>query len=293
VGSDEPLEQVLTRHTPEEGIFATACRGLMVARVDRVFPRFAVLYPPCLCVVVQGRKRAFFNDEVVEYYPRNHLVSAMPVAVEAEIVEASRDAPYLALILEIDLAATADLLIEMSDHKVAPPVEEAPAPILFSTPTPPQLHDAVDRLVRTLDDPADSQILAPGIVKEVMYHLLRSQKGPSLRSLVVRDTSTWHVTESVRYLNGHLGDVHDIRTLARRAGMGESTFHRAFKGLLGESPMQYLKKIRLHRARQLIIGESMNVAQAADHVGYNSASQFSREFNRLFDVPPSRAAQAV
>ena len=155
------------------------------------------------------------------------------------------------------------------------------------------LLNAVERLLRALESPTTRRILGPGAIWEILYHAIKGEQGAFLRSIILRNGGHKSIMRVVRYLQESYNKQHDIISIARYACMSKSTLHHVFERFVGQSPIQYLKKIRLHQARLMIVGNGFNASEAAHEVGYNSTSQFSREFKRQFGLPPSRAAESL
>jgi AraC-like DNA-binding protein len=285
-GDQSELRTILRRLCPHEGVAETAMEGLVLARSERPLARTPLVYKPSLCVVVQGRKVAWCGDTPHTYDPFNHMVVALPLPLEAEILVT----PFLAFALELDLSVTAQLLLEMEDEPVQ---EDAPSQALWVAPLGRDLQHACLRLFRVLDDSTALRLLGPGIVREIHFYLLRGEHRSSLRAVALRDAGVQRMAGVVRYIHENYTHPLDVNTLARHVGLGSSTLHHAFKRTVGMSPMQYLKKIRLHQARLMMVSGGLNVGEAAYKVGYGSPSQFSREFKRLFGTPPSRAAEPL
>lgn len=153
------------------------------------------------------------------------------------------------------------------------------------------LLNAVERLLRALETPVTRRILGPGAVREILYHVLKGEQGAFLRSIVLRNGGSTSIMRVVRYLQENYNKQHNITSITRYAGMSKSALHHVFERFVDQSPIQYLKKIRLHQVRLMIVGKGYNASEAAHEVGYNSSSQFSREFKRQFGLPPSRAAE--
>ncbi len=286
------LAPLIERHATQEGITETDCPGLILGRSNGSIPRFPLVYSPSICVVAQGQKRVFQSGEdFIVYDPLHYLVVTLPMPLEAEIHVDREGRPFLGLALEIDIATVGKLLLDMAD--VTPQSDLEQPQTIFSSPLSKGLLGGLKRLLRSLDDPMDRRILGPSAIREVLYHVLKGEQGASLRSLALRDNNSSRVAQIIRYLQDNFHRPLDVSAIARQAGMGESTLHHSFKKLVGQSPMQYLKKTRLHQARLMMVSNGMNAGEAGFRVGYGSASQFSREFKRLFGVPPSRAAETL
>ena len=287
------LVPFIEKYALDEGVTETAWPGLVVGRSNKPVPRFPLLYSPSLCIVAQGRKHVYVGDDQIIYDPLHYLVVALPMPLEAEIVVASAKEPFLALALEIDVSMVGKLLLEMAEEEIQPETMINTTQAIYASPMTDDLLEAVLRLFRTLENPLDRRILGPGAVKEILFHILRGEQGSFLRALALRDNGSHRIARIVRFLQNNYNQSLDISSIARFAGMGNSTLHHAFEKIVGQSPIQYLKKIRLHQARLMIVSNGLNASEAAYKVGYNNASQFSREFKRQFGLPPSRAAEIL
>ncbi len=284
------LAKLIEQYAVEEGVTETKYPGLVVARFNNPIPRYPLVYSPCICVVAQGSKHVFSSSDRFVYDPLNYLVVSLPLPLEAEVVNASPDQPFLALALEIDVAMIGKLFLKMSEEKqVIEDTVSSGKPIYTSTMNS-DLLNAVERLLRSLESPESMRILGPGVVLEILYHIINGEHGTFLRSVFLRSRGHKNIMKVTQYLQKSFGKQHDISSIAKYAGMSKSTLHNAFEEFVGESPIQYLKKTRLHQARLMIINKEHNVSEAAHEVGYNSTSQFSREFKRQFGFPPSHAA---
>ncbi len=287
------LVPLIEKYAVAEGVTETEWPGLTVGRSNQPVPRFPLLYSPSICVVAQGRKHVYMADSHIIYDPLHYLVVALPMPLEAEIAVASTKQPFLSLALEIDVSIVGRLLLEMAEEEHRPEAKIDPAYAIYTSSMNDDLLDAVVRLLRSLETPANRRILGPGAVKEILYHILRGEQGSFLRALALRDSRSHHIAQIVRFLQENYHQSLDISSIAKYAGMGNSTLHHLFEKIVGQSPIQYLKKIRLHQARLMIVSNGLNASEAAYKVGYNNASQFSREFKRQFGLPPSRAAEIL
>ena len=284
------LAPLIERYAVAEGVTETQYPGLILGRFNRPVPRYPLVYSPSVCVVAQGRKHVYSANERVVYDPLHYLVVALPLPLEAEVVIASPKRPFLALALEIYMSMIGKLLLEMAEEEQLEEDNHSGKAIYTSNMNN-DLLNAVERLLRALETPVTRRILGPGAVWEILYHVLKGEQGAFLRSIVLRNGGSKSIMRVVRYLQENYNKQHNITSIARHAGMSKSTLHHVFERFVGQSPIQYLKKIRLHQARLMIVGKGHNASEAAHEVGYNSSSQFSREFKRQFGLPPSRAAE--
>lgn len=286
------LAPLIERYAVEEGVTETKYPGLILGRFNRPVPRYPLVYSPSICVVAQGRKQVYSANERVVYDPLHYLVVALPLPLEAEVVIASPKRPFLALALEIDMSMIGKLLLEMAEEEQLKE-DNRSGKAIYTSNMNNDLLNAVERLLHALENPVTLRILGPGAVWEILYHVLKGEQGTFLRSIVLRNGGSKSITRVVRYLQKNYSKQHNITSIAGYAGMSKSTLHHVFERFVGQSPIQYLKKIRLHQARLMMVGNGYNASEAAHGVGYNSTSQFSREFKRQFGLPPSRAAENI
>ena len=211
--------------------------------------------------------------------------------VRARVCEASSEHPFLSLVLRVDSATVHDLMLELDDATVGGSAPETSAPMRLSAMDG-RLLDAVVRFLEVTENPLDRKVLAPSALREVLYRVLQGEQGHVLRQTVLRDGRSQRVTRALRYIQENLEERLDVPTIAHQAGMSVSSLHHDFKRATRMTPVQYLKQVRLLRARQLILDEGCQAAEAALRVGYGSPSQFSREFKRYFGLPPRRYAES-
>jgi AraC-like DNA-binding protein len=272
-----------------DGVYETAVPALRLSRFSAPSDLSALVYEPCLCVVAQGAKEVLLADETYRLDPAQSLLVSVDLPVAARVVEASPSRPYLAVRLALDPAVVGDLL---ADGTTVPPLGP-PARAIAVTPAGPPLLDAVSRLVALLDSPGDVGPLAPLVLREITYRLLTSPQGARLRQMVSVGAPAQRIARAIHWLKDHFADPLRVESLARHVGMSPSAFHLHFKGVTALSPLQYQKRLRLQEARRLMLGDGLDAAEAAFRVGYESPSQFSREYRRLFGAPPRRDVAAL
>jgi len=287
------LAQLVDAMTATDGLFDTAWPGLRVSRISSPIARVPVTYLPSLCVVVQGQKRIFLGGETYTYNPANYLVSPLAMPLEMEILAATRNHPVLGLGLEIDLAQVSELMLSIDDPTAATPRSSCCQKALFVSQTGPAIQDALIRLLKSLANPTDLRVLGPAITREVLYRLLQGEQSGQIRQLVQNGSSGHRVAGVVRYLSENFGERLSIEDIAQHAGMSPSSLHQKFREVTGMSPLQYLKKIRLHHARTAMVEQGLNAREAGYRVGYGNPSQFSREFKRMFGVPPAQLVKEL
>ena len=280
---DNALAAELARFAATEGLNETPWPGLTVYRADSASTRTPVVYEPCVCFIGRGSKRVHLGEEVVTFDPLRYLVIGVPLPVEGEIVQASAKEPFLSLCLDIDVSLVSEVLLELERL----PADEAVRALYVSRMSG-DLSGAVLRLLRSLHDTDDVRVLAPLAVRELLYRILRGEQSHHLRSVALRDSRGHRISAVLRYVRENFTRIISVDELAERASMSPSAFHHNFKSMTSLSPLQYLKTLRLHHARRLMLQEGMSAGDASHAVGYNSPSQFSREFKRLFGTPPLR-----
>lgn len=286
--ADNRLAALLGALAPREGPNPTAVPGVVLYRITRPLPRHAAVYEPWIIIIGQGSKRVYFGGDVYAYDADNYLVTAVPMPAECEIPRASAADPYLSLTISVDPVMIGELLVEMDGEFHSP----QPLPRgLYASPLTLPLKDAAVRLAECLKSPADGRVLGRLFVREIVYRVLRSEQGGALRALAARDTHFAQISRVLDRLHQNYTDPIDVESLARRTGMSPSIFYRKFKAITAMSPLQYVKSVRLGKARLLMIQEGHTASAAAFAVGYESASQFSREYKRLFGVTPGQGAK--
>ena len=248
-------------------------------------PMIAGIYEPMLCLVLQGSKCAIIGDRALHYDRASYFVASIEVPGACQIVEAAPDHPYLALALTLDIAVVSDIILTMPD---LPPPADGPG--FGISPVTPELADAWLRLVKLFDKPADIPVMAPMLEREIIYRLLQGPYGPALRQLVVSDSRLCQIRRAIGHIRENFDKTITVEMLACIAGMSPSVFHKHFKDVTAMSPIQYQKKLRLHEARRRLLAEPGDTARVAFSVGYESATQFSREYARQFGQSPARDA---
>ncbi|MGV8083311.1 MAG: AraC family transcriptional regulator N-terminal domain-containing protein [Coriobacteriia bacterium] len=275
------LAELLAPLTNRDGFTATPVPGVQIMRATSSTSRHPIVYTPRIVVVAQGRKCVWLGEEGYVYDANNYLVLSAPMPLECETI-ASEDEPLLGLTIAVDPVLIGELLLEMGD---LPSIE--PSSCVSSSALTEDVIDAAERLARALASPADARILGPQIVREIVYRVLLSDRGDVLRVLTPSGSRFGQIARVLRRIQEDYARDVDVASLAREANMAPSTFHQAFREMTATSPVQYVKRMRLHRARTLLAAEGLSAQDAARMVGYQSASQFSREYRRMFGSSPS------
>jgi AraC-like DNA-binding protein len=281
----EPLDELrdlVARHARADE--ATPIPGVLLSATDRPGEPRASTTGTVMAVIAQGAKRLAVGDRVYDYGPGQYLVASVDLPITGHYTRASAAEPALGFGLVLRPAAIASLLLD------APPGPARPPAGLGVADAAPELLDAVVRMVRLLDRPADREVLAPMLEREILWRLMTGPLGESVRQIGVADSSLTHVSRAVRWISEHYDRPFRVEELARSCGMSASAFHRAFRAVTALSPIRFQKEIRLQKARLLLLTGAGDVAGAGYRVGYDSASQFSREYRRRFGLPPGRDA---
>jgi len=275
------------RHAPADGLHDTALPGLALIRASATAQALPAVYAPGLVLVLQGRKQAQLGAQTLRYDPLHCLLVSMTMLPLGQITEASPAQPYLCLRLSSSTQMLADLLLQCGPAAPAPSPARAAAPVgLNLSPVATPLLDAALRLLQLLDAPQDQAMLGPMLQREIFYRVLTGPLGAQLRALASGDSSAQRVARAVDALTQRYAEPLRIEELATLAHMSPSSLHQHFKQLTSLSPLQYQKQLRLQQARRLMLAEGLDAAAAAHQVGYESPSQFSREYRRLFGTPP-------
>lgn len=281
------INPVLDRISCGEGIRGTELAGLRTVRCHRDVPRTSVLYEPSIVFVTSGSKRGYVGSRSFVYDTANYLVLAAPLPFECETFCAPEE-PMRGVSVLLDMAMLADLVL-----KLPPMPAQAAYRTVDATPMSEELAEALLRLMEAYEQPNDRAILGPQILREIVYRVLTGPRGQVLRDLLAMQGNISQIYRAMHRIHTEYERQLDIPTLASDAGMSLSAFHHHFKAVTSTSPLQYLKTTRLHKARLAMIQEGIGASVAAARVGYESPSQFSREFKRLFGVSPAEEAFRV
>jgi len=265
-----------------DGSHATAIPQLHLMRRDTPTPCIPTVYEPRLCIVAQGSKESTLAGQTYRYDPLNYLVVSVTLPMIGQVIEATPEKPYLSLRLDIDPAVIASLMLDAGPQ----PTSNRLDPGLYAAKVTTPLLDAVLRLMRLLDTPTDLPVLAPLAIREIFYRVLVGDLGHSLREIAAADTRSHRISRAVAHLRQRFLHPLNIEELAQSVHMSTSSLHHQFKAVTTLSPLQFQKQLRLHEARRLMLADGIDAVAAAHRVGYESPSQFSREYKRLFGAPP-------
>ncbi len=287
--SQKELVERVGRFVREDGVIQPL-KGLHLARVSSPLEKIHSVMEPSFCVIAQGSKEVFLGSTRYQYDPFNYLLATLELPRVSQVLEASRERPYLSVRLELDPHLVGSVIVESG--QAAPPRHTDQRAVDVS-PLDANLLDAVVRLVRLLEAPAEAPILMPLITREIIYRLLLGAQGGRLRHLATLGGFTTHIARAIQRLRQDFDQPLRVEQLANELGMSVSGFHAQFKAVTAMSPLQFQKQLRLQEARRLMIGEDLDASSAAYRVGYNDASHFNREYKSVFGVPPMRDVQQL
>jgi AraC-like DNA-binding protein len=279
----QDLAALIDRLAVDDGDHETAIAGLNLYRSSQPINSKCGLYTSTLTLVAQGSKRVLLAGERYDYDQANYLVTTIDLPVIYSVTEASPERPCLCVVWQLDPSRIAQLLT--AD---LPPVKVSAGRGMSISPLSHDMLDAVLRLVRLLETPADIPMLAPLIERELLYRLIISDQGARLRQIAMTGSQTQQIARAIDWLRQHFSAPLRIQELARTVNMSVSSLHHHFKAITAMSPLQYQKLLRLQEARRLLLTEQCDAASAAHRVGYESPSQFSREYSRFYGAPPLR-----
>lgn len=279
----DELRELIAKHADHEH---TAIAGLRLARAVAPTAPESYIARPILAVVVQGSKRLVFDDRVYTYGAGDYLVVSLDLPVSGHFAKASRERPFLGIGFDLRPEVIASLLLQ-HPHLQS---RSAPASPIAVSRASEELLDAFVRLLRLLDNPADLPVIAPLIEREIAWRLITGSQGELVRQIGMTDGHFSQVGRAIRWIRDNPAEPFRVEELADQAHMSLSTFHRRFRSVTTMSPVQFQKKVRLQQARLLLIGDELDVSRAAFAVGYDSPSQFIREYRREFGAPPGRDA---
>jgi AraC-like DNA-binding protein len=278
------LKQCIERFTARDGVHPTAIAPLTLFRTSAPSEPVQGVYEPAVAIIAQGGKRVMLADEIHHYDAGHFLLVSVGLPVVSQVIEASPEFPYLSLRIDLDPGQLGEVILAAGPSDT----NGRPQRGLAVSRAEPPLLDAVVRLLLLLDSPRDIDVLAPLVLREISYRLLISDLGPRLRQIAAWNGQTRRVAAATRWLQHNFDRPFSIEALAREVHMSPSGLHHQFKAVTAMSPLQYQKRLRLQEARRLMLSEGLDAASAGFRVGYESPSQFSREYRRFFGQPPQR-----
>jgi AraC-like DNA-binding protein len=286
----DEIEAIIARFASTRSGYGTPVPGLRVARISKPVPPTAHFDAAYLCVCVRGRRRVSAGETVILHDESHCVLTAIEVPTIIAIPDASPTRPYTALRIDLDLNLARQIMAEID---IEGPDSVPADACLAVVELDPDLLDGVTRLVRLLERPADIAFMSSLLHREILYRLLTGSGGARLRRIVRSGSQSHRIAKAIDWLRTHFHESLRVEHLADKAGMGVSTLHRHFAELTGMSPIQYQKHLRLHEARRLMLENEWEVGLVALKVGYESSTQFIREYRRLFGAPPMRDIKAL
>ncbi|MDF4913782.1 AraC family transcriptional regulator [Vibrio parahaemolyticus] len=286
----QKLAKLIDRWTGDANQYDTPISGLRFSRWTAPTPPTSYTHNPSICLIAQGRKRVLLGEESFIYDANHFLISSVDLPIIANIIEASEEQPYLGLIVELDLTEISQLII---DSELAfTQSKEAQKGIAVGELSE-SLLDAFVRLAELLDEGQNIKILAPIIKREIFYRLLMSEQGTRLHQIVTAGSHSHQIAKAIDWLKNNFVKPLSVGDLASYTGMSKSSFYTHFRSMTSMTPLQFQKKLRLSEARRLMLTENLDAMAATFKVGYESPSQFSREYSRLFGAPPSKDIKSL
>ncbi|MEG7280975.1 AraC family transcriptional regulator [Bacillus sp. 0909A] len=277
------LAELMKRYSRQDGVHETDIPSLFFVRESHVAQPVYGVYKPSFCVIIQGEKEVLLSKERFRYSSADYLVASVNLPVTGQVINASTAAPYLALKLEFTPSQVLEVL---SDSDIQARPEKSAKRAMFVSKIEPSLLDAVVRLASLLDNPRDIPVLAPIFTKEILYRVLQGPHGGVLEQIAIEGSYTYRIKDVIEHIMKNYNRTFRVEELADIANMSVSSLHRHFKSITAMSPIQFQKQLRLQEARRLLLTNSTDAADAAFRVGYESPSQFSREYSRMFGFAP-------
>ncbi|HZS47534.1 MAG TPA: AraC family transcriptional regulator [Blastocatellia bacterium] len=282
--NQDELVQRIARAIPQDGVLEVF-PGLFLARSCQPTEMTHSVFQPAFCVIAQGAKQVLLGEEAFRYDPGRYLISTVNLPIVSRVVEASVEEPYLSLRLNLDATLVASVIMESG---IEMRKGDATVKAMDVSSIDANMLDAIVRLARLLETPGEIHVLAPLIIREIVYRLLRGEQGARLSHLLTSGAETRRISMAIERLREHFDQPLRIDEIARDLGMSVSGFHHHFKSVTAMSPLQFQKQIRLQEARRLMLGEDLDAASAGFRVGYEDPSYFSRDYKKLFGAPPQR-----
>jgi AraC-like DNA-binding protein len=283
------LAKLIDKYAPHDGYFDLPLEGVHLLRVSSKEPHpTRAITKPGMCIVAQGAKRVLIGDDVYEYDNSRMAVYSTEVPVSAHIIKASIEEPYLCLIVDIEPQKLAELSAKAFPNGL-PKIQKPAA--LFLGKANPSIVEAGTRLLTLLSQSNDAPLIQPLVMEEIFLRLLLSDIGPLVSQIAASDSNQQKIAKAITWIRAHFKESMKVDDLAALSNMSVSAFHSHFKSVTSMTPLQFQKELRLHEAKHIMVSKLMDVSTACMHVGYSSVSQFSREYSRLFGVPPSKDAR--
>jgi AraC-like DNA-binding protein len=291
IGPFDEMTSIIARFAERDGDSATAIENLHIFKGSCPTRVQHMAYKPGFSLILQGSKRLMVGSDVHVYGAGQYVLTSLDLPVASHVTEATPEIPYLCFTLFIDSEKLTELLPGTGMLRPVAVAEDTRG--LVVNTAPPDLLDASARLLRLLDKPEDIQVMAPLIEREISYRLLTGPEGPRLLNMTLAESQGHKVSRAVAWLRTNFVQPLRIEELADHVNMSVSSLHHHFKAVTAMTPMQYQKQLRLHEARRLLLTERLDVGTAGYRVGYQSPSQFSREYSRLYGLPPLKDIETM
>lgn len=285
------IAQLMAGMADNEGLNRTGLSGVGVYKATEYRGREPLCYNQGVIIVGQGEKRVYVGDTVHKYNADNYLVLSVPIPAECETF-ATKEKPLLALLVDIEIGTLNHIINQMDehiDHNILDGGEKHQG--IYTAGITPVIKDVVGRLLQSLQSPLETSVLGKGLVSELLFRILCSENAASLYALAMKNTNIARIDKALKRIHSSYKEPLPVESLASLVNMSPSAFHRSFQDVTSSSPVQYIKKIRLNKARELLLDQRVRVGEAANVVGYESATQFSREFKRYFGNSPSELSR--
>ncbi|RLJ87001.1 AraC family transcriptional regulator [Planococcus citreus] len=289
-GFQDEFTKLIERHIDGDGKQETEIPSLFFTRFSQVTGPHYGVQSPSLCIIAQGSKEIILAHENFIYGPSEYLLTSVNLPITGQVIEGTPDAPYLAIKLEF---TSNEILAVLHASQLKVNRKEKAKRGMSVTPLDGPLLDAVIRLARLLDQPNDILALAPLIKQEILYRLLQGPHGATLKQMALEESSTYQISDAIQYIMKNFHQPFRIEDLAEIANLSVSSFHRQFKQVTAMSPVQFQKQLRLQEARRLLVTEATEATDVAFRIGYESPSQFSREYSRMFGFPPKEDLKRI
>ncbi|MBD2076881.1 AraC family transcriptional regulator [Phormidium sp. FACHB-592] len=288
----QKLAELVTRHTDGRGngIHSTAIAQLELMRESAAPTELCTVYEPTLCIIVQGKKETLLGKETYYYGTAQYIVVTVDLPLSGNIIEATPEQPYLCFKLSLDATQLWDIIDQIQRH---PDQKESSVRGLFVSEANAPLIECATRLTRLLDTPEDIPFLAPMMIREIYYRLLMGGQSEAVWQIATSGSQMQRIAEVINQIKAEFTKSLNMDDLAKQASMSSASFHRHFKAVTSMSPLQYQKQLRLLEARRLMLAEDVDATRAAYQVGYESPSQFSREYSRMFGAPPKKDVERL
>ncbi|NUU80174.1 AraC family transcriptional regulator [Paenibacillus xylanilyticus] len=280
----QEMAHLIERFTPNDGIHPTAIPSLSLIRASEISEPIYSVHQPALCIVAQGSKLVILGRESYTYDLTQYLVASVNLPISGQVVQASSEKPYLCMRLDFDSGQIFDLIQDAASLQSKP--DNATQRGLFVSSTKLSLLEAAVRLIRLLDTPDDIPVLAPLFIREMLYRIIQDEHGHSIKQFAVQNSHAQHIAKVIEVIQSEYDKPLRVEQLADMINMSSSSLHYHFKAITTMSPIQFQKQIRLQEARRMLIAGTTDAANAAFQVGYESPSQFSREYARMYGLPP-------